>query len=203
LALIWRASEVLEPVFCDFARFAICVPARRSEIARLDWRRIDLDARVWRLVGKATKNRDWHELRLHPLAVEILTRRWEAAGHPKTGVVFPSPLSGTVITAFSGMLRAIHRAAPDVERWALHDLRRSFGSALARLKEYDEETIDGILNHRQSATRGGVRGVYLKSTSMPAQHAALERWGELIANALKGRFPEETEVIPLARRIRP
>jgi integrase len=201
LALIWEAAgRALEPVFCDFMRFAICVPARRSEIARLDWRRIDFDVRVWRQLGKAAKNRDWHELRLPPLALEILTRRWEAAGRPKTGLVFPSPLSGTVITAFSGMLRTIHKAAPGVERWAFHDLRRSFASVLGQVGQDDEATIDAVLNHRRSASRGGVIGVYNKSTRLPAQRAAVERWGALLAGALEGRFPKEAEVFPLARR---
>ena len=156
----------------------------------MDWRHIDLEERVWRQPGRLTKNRDAHELRLNPLALEILTRRWEATGRPKAGLVFPSPRSGAPITAFSGVLRALHRAAPAVERWALHDLRRSFATTLGRLGQDDEATIDAVLNHRQSATRGGVVGVYNKSTRLPAQHAALERWGGLVADALEGRIPE-------------
>ena len=106
------------------------------------------------------------------------------------------------ITTFSAMLRALHRAAPAVEPWSLHDLRRSFASVLGRLGQDDETTIDAVLNHRQAATRGGVLGVYNKSTRLPAQAAALERWGRLIEDALEGRF-SEAEVIPLARRAQP
>ena len=202
LAALWGGAEALEPTFRDFVRFAISTPARRNEIATMDWRHIDLEERVWRQPGRLTKNRDAHELRLNPLALEILTRRWEATGRPKAGLVFPSPRSGAPITAFSGVLRALHRAAPAVERWALHDLRRSFATTLGRLGQDDEATIDAVLNHRQSATRGGVVGVYNKSTRLPAQHAALERWGGLVADALEGRFPKEGEVISLARRAR-
>jgi integrase len=201
LALIWKAADTaLEETFRDFVQFAVCIPARRGEIATLDWRHIYLEEGVWRQPGKLTKNRDPHELRLHPLALEILTRRWEAAGRPKTGLVFPSPRLGKVIAAFPDMLRALHRAAPNVERWSTHDLRRSFASALGRLGEDDDTAIDGVLNHRQSATRGGVLGVYNKATRVEAQHRAVERWGRLLADALEGRFPEEAEVIPLARR---
>jgi integrase len=201
LATIWTASEqALESAFCDFVRFAITTPARRNEIAKLDWLHLDLEERIWRQPGRLTKNRDAHELRLHPLALEILTRRWEAAGRPRTGLVFPSPRSGKPITAFSGVLRALHRATLGVEPWALHDLRRSFATVLGKLGQDDEATIDAVLNHRQSATRGGVVGVYNKATRLPAQHAALERWGALVADALERRFPEEGQVIPLARR---
>jgi integrase len=203
LGLIWTAAETaLEPVFCDFVRFTICTPARRNEVARLDWRHVDLDARIWSQSGKLTKNRDAHELRLNPLALEILTRRWEAAGRPKAGLAFPSPRSRKPITAFSGVLRALHSATPSVESWALHDLRRSFASTLGQLGQDDEATIDAVLNHRQTATRGGVLGVYNKSTRLPAQHAALERWGALLAGALTGKFPEDGKVIPLAQRTR-
>jgi integrase len=203
LAMIWTAAEALESTFCDFIRFAICVPARRNEIANLDWRHLDLEERVWRQPGKLTKNREAHELRLHPLALAILTRRWEAAGRPRAGLVFPAPRSGKPIAAFSDVSRALHRATPGMERWAPHDLRRSFATALGKLGQDEEATIDAVLNHRQTATRGGVLGVYNKSVRLPAQHAALERWGALLEDALAGRFPGETEVIPLARRGRP
>ena len=100
------------------------------------------------------------------------------------------------------MLSTLNRAAPDVASWSLHDLRRSFATALGRLGEDDEATIDAVLNHKQSGTRSGVLGVYNRSTRLEAQYAALERWGRLVEDALEGRFPEEAEVISLARRVR-
>ena len=87
-----------------------------------------------------------------------------------------------------------------MEPWALHDLRRSFATTLGRLGEDDEVTIDAILNHRQSASCGGVIGVYQKAVRLPAQAKALERWGTLVADALDGRFPEEAAVIPFTQR---
>ncbi len=204
LALIWAAAETaLEPVFGDFVRFAITTPARRNEIANLDWRHVDLEERIVSQPAKLTKNRDPHELRLNTLALEILTLRWEKAGRPKAGLVFPSPRSGKPITTFSALLRALHKGAPAVEPWSLHDLRRSFASTLGRLAQDDEVVIDGVLNHRQSASRGGVLCTYNRSVRLPAQHAALERWGRLIEDALEGKFPEEGAVIPLARRAQP
>lgn len=203
LALVWPAAgTALEPVFRDFVRFALTTPARRGEIANLRWEHLDLNDRVWRQPSKLTKNRDAHELQLNPIALEILTRRWETAGRPKAGLVFPAPRSMKPITAFSGVLRALHRATPGMAPWALHDLRRSFATTLGRLGQDDEATIDAVLNYRQSATRGGVLGVYNKSTRLPAQAEALERWGALLADALEGRFPAEAEVIPLAQRVR-
>ena len=73
----------------------------------------------------------------------------------------------------------------------------------ASLARTTRSTIDAVLNHRQSGSRSGVFGVYNRSTRLPAQAEALERWGRLIEDALEGRFPEEAEVIPLARRAQP
>jgi integrase len=202
LALIWRAAEtVLEPVFRDLIQFAICIPARRGEIINLDWLHLALEERVWRQPGRLVKNRQAHELRLNSLALGILTRRWVKAGHPTEGLVFPAPRSGKAITGFSKMLYALHRATPSVESWAMHDLRRSFASTLGQIGEDDEATIDGVLNHKRSASRGGVIGVYNKSTRLPAQAKALERWGALIKDALEGRFPAKADVIPRDRGV--
>jgi integrase len=200
LALIWAAAETsLSPVFRDFVHFAICIPARRGEVSTMCWEHIDLEEKVWRQPGKLTKTRTSHELRLHPLALEILTRRWEEAGRPRVGLAFPSPKAGKPIGVFSEVLRALHKAAPDVERFAFHDFRRSFASALGQLGQDDESVIDACLNHKQSSTRGGVLGLYNRSSRLPAQHAAIERWGQLLSSALQGRFPGEAEVIPLAQ----
>jgi integrase len=203
LATVWAAVEkASEKVFRDFVQFAICVPARRGEIASLCWEHLDLDARVWDQPGRLTKNRDPHRLWLNEPAMAILTRRREEAGCPKTGLVFPSPRSATVISAFSGIMRALHSAAAGLTPLTLHDFRRSFASTLGQIGEDDESTIDAVLNHRQSGTRSGVLGVYNRSKRFSAQRQALERWGGLVQDALEGRFPEEPKVIPLARRAR-
>jgi integrase len=202
LALIWTAVEkATEPEFRDFVQFAVTTPARRGEIASLRWEHLDLDARTWDQPGRLTKNRDPHRLWLNEPALAILTRRWEAAGRPKEGLVFPAPRSGGVIIGFTGILRALHRAAAGLPPLVLHDFRRSFASTLGQVGEDDESVIDQVLNHRAAGTRSGVLALYNRSRRFPAQKAALERWGALLENALEGRLPE-AEVIPLVRRAR-
>jgi integrase len=205
IATIWRAVEVAldASVFRDLIRFAICIPARRGEIINLDWRHLDLEEQVWRQPSRLTKNREPHELRLHPLALEILTRRREEAGRPRAGLVFPSPRAGAPITAFSKMLSALHRATSGMEPWSPHDLRRSFASTLGQIGEDDEATIDAVLNHKRSASRGGVVGTYNRSMRLPAQAEALQRWGALVKDAIEGKLPDEPAVIPFARRAWP
>ncbi len=56
LARLWEAAGRLrEPVWRDFARFLIAVPARRGEAARLDWAHLDLAAAEWRQPGLSNR----------------------------------------------------------------------------------------------------------------------------------------------------
>jgi integrase len=213
LARLWEAAERLrEPVWRDFTRFLIAVPCRRGEAARLDWSHLDLRAAEWRQPAHMTKNRDPHRLHLHALALEVLVTRRKAyaeaaaagddqkatqilaAGHPRSGLVFPSPVSETVIDTFSGIKSALTNAtgpreggedAVELTGWTWHDFRRSFASALGEAG-IPEAVADAVLNHRQGATRGGVLGVYQRSSRWPEQLRAMHLWGQLLATALRG-----------------
>jgi integrase len=198
-AALWRAAESLPAAWRDFVRFLIAVPCRRGEAASLDWAHVDLAAAVWSQPAKLTKNREPHRLHLHSLALDLLAARYEAAGRPASGLVFPAPRSAQQIVAFSSIARALRAAAPELAEMRLHDLRRSFASVLGETG-VSETIADAILNHRQAATRSGVLGVYQRSARFPEQVAAMQHWGRLLEDALTGRPPEAAEVIPIARR---
>lgn len=191
LARLWEAAgQLREPVWRDFARFLIAVPCRRGEAAQLDWSHLDLTTAEWRQPSHMTKNRDPHRLHLHALALDVLRERREKTGGK--GLVFPAPVSGGVLTAFSGIKRALIKAtkvdhlddniAP-LAAWSFHDHRRSFASALGEAG-VPETVADAVLNHRQAASRGGVLGVYQRSSRWPEQVKAMEHWGRLLAAAL-------------------
>jgi integrase len=176
---LWKAAEALShPVYRDLARFLLAAPCRRGEAARLDWGHLDLDAAVWTMPGAMTKNGDAHRLHLHPLALDLLRARHEAASKPRTGLVFPAPKSGEAIDTFSAIKADLDKAA-GLTGWRWHDLRRSFATALAEAG-VAEAVADAVLNHRQAATRGGVLGVYQRSKRWPEQVEAMQRWGVLL-----------------------
>jgi integrase len=202
LAHIWRATERLgEPVLRDVARFLIAVPCRRREAAQLDWSHINLATGEWRQPDKLTKNRDPHRLHLHPLALEVLTARKRATGGK--GLVFPAPRSGRPVDTFSRIKLALVDAmsgdgSPSLTGWTWHDFRRSFATALGEAG-IPEAVADAILNHRQSATRGGVLGVYQRASRWPEQVKAMEHWGRLLADAIEGR-EAGANVVPMTAR---
>jgi integrase len=222
LAQLWHAAGRLdEPVWRDFAKFLIALPCRRGEAANLDWSHLDVTAGVWRQPGKLTKNGEPHRLYLHDLALGILESRrraWAEAearhdsvetasimptGIPRSGLVFPAPVSRDVLrtfTAIKGALTAAtgpqegkaatgpqegKRGPPPLDGWTWHDFRRSFATALGEAG-IPEAVADAILNHRQAATRGGVLGVYQRASRWPEQVKAMELWGKLLAEAITG-----------------
>jgi integrase len=177
---LWKAADSLSlPVYRDLVRFLLAVPCRRGEAAQLEWSHLDLAAAVWAMPGALTKNGDAHRLHLHPLVMELLRARHAAAGMPRVGLVFPAPKSGGEIDTFSD-IKADLDAAAGLTGWRWHDLRRSFATALAEAG-VAEPVADAVLNHRQSATRGGVLGVYQRSRRWPEQVEAIQRWGVLLS----------------------
>jgi integrase len=196
LARLWQAADKLrDPVWRDLARFLIAVPCRRNEAARLEWSHLNLDSAEWRQPGRLTKNRDPHRLHLHGLALEVLRERQARAN---SGLVFAAPISGRAVDTFSDMQAELVEATrPDaVAGWTWHDFRRSFATALGEAG-IPEAVADAVLNHRQSATRGGVLGVYQRAQRWPEQVRAMKLWGELLSAAIEGR-PPAGEIVQFA-----
>jgi integrase len=192
IARLWNAAAQLrEPVWRDLARFLMTVPCRRSEATRLDWSHLNLAAAEWRQHGKLTKNRDPHRLYLHTLALKVLRDRERPTSGK--GLVFPAPLSGKAIDTFTDIKAALAKAikpqdgeSGGLDGWTWHDFRRSFATALGEAG-IPEPVADAVLNHRQSATRGGVLGVYQRASRWPEQAKAMQLWGDILAAAVKGR----------------
>ncbi len=211
LARLWSAAAKLDGVHRDLARFLVAVPCRRSEAARMEWSHLDLSACLWSIPAAHSKNRDPHRLHLHPLVLATLRARWEAANKPTRGLVFPAPVSGKVLDTFTDMKARLERAVaaeaarvteatgqdvPALPAWRWHDFRRSFATAVAEAG-VAEAVADAVLNHRQSATRGGVLGVYQQARRWPEQRAAMVRWGELLTAAIDGKPLASATVVQL------
>jgi integrase len=199
VARLWKAAEEMEKsVHRDFARFLMAIPCRRNEAARMDWSHVDLDAAAWSQPDKLTKNGDPHRFHLPALALDILRTRHEAAGKPKAGYVFPAPRAkNRAITTFSAINAELDKLA-GMSGWAWHDLRRSFATALGEAG-FPEAVADGVLNHRQAATRGGVLGVYQKAERWGERKAAMEAWADALSAAIKGA-PGLSNVVALSAR---
>jgi len=190
LARLWHAAEVLAPVYRDLVHLLIAVPCRRGEASRLDWSQLDLTRGLWTLPGMMTKNGDPHRLHLPQLVLTILQGRHAVAGKPRCGLVFPAPQSAQPIDTFS-VLKADLDGAAGITGWRWHDFRRSFASALGEAG-IAEPVADAVLNHRQSATRGGVTGIYQRAQPWPEQVKAMQVWNDMLSARVHPRSPEKT-----------
>src|SRR5262249_18158167 len=99
----------------------------------------------------------------------------------------------TGVVAYAQGKRAIDALLPpDMKKWRLHDLRRSFASGLARLG-VNLPVIEKCLNH-QSGSFAGIVGVYQHYDLAAERMRAFDRWGEHIDLVVSGT---PAVVIPL------
>ena len=114
------------------------------------------------------------------------------------GLVFPAPASGLADRHIQPNQDESWTSRQNMTGWTWHDFRRSFATALGEAG-ISEAVADAILNHRQSATRGGVLGVYQRATRWPEQVKAMQLWGQLLAAALNPGEADD-KVVPMVTR---
>jgi hypothetical protein len=79
------------------------------------------------------------------------------------------------MTANLGDVAERLREASGRAHWRLHDVRRSAVSTMAE-HGVPFEVADALLNHAQSATRGGLTGVYQKAKLLEPMRNAVAVW---------------------------
>jgi integrase len=197
VAAVWSAAADLLPLPRDLIRFMLCVPARGIEVTRMRWR--DIRGDHWQQSGTETKNGEDHRYFLNAISLEVLEARAEAqGGRDPEALVFPGR-TGKPAARNSIKASLTTRLGDDFPEWTLHDLRRTFASLLARNGcRLPESAIDGALNHKASATRGGVVGIYMAEPRKGEQDEALREWGALLADII-GR-PAPDNVVKIGAR---
>ena len=143
--------------------------------------------------GRKTKNGDDFALPLSTPAIEILREQRAIRKDSQTvggdGAVFVGNRLGRRFAAWPRRMKAL-QAAAGVPGWGWHDIRRTVVSHLAE-HGVAESVADSLLNHRQSATRGGLLGVYQRSNWQQERRAALDLWARLMTEE------EVTSNVPL------
>jgi integrase len=199
LRALWQVAEGEKYPFGSIVKLLILSGQRVDEVREARWSEFDLDAAMWSIPGERTKNGRDHDVPLSPQAVDVL----KAIPKIKSdaGLVFTT----TGETPVSGMSRAkdrisdavlakLQEADPKValERWTLHDVRRTFYSGLQRLG-FSIEIAEAVVNHI-SGTRKGVAGVYGRHSYAAEKRAALEAWARHVDTIVTGK---SANVIPL------
>jgi integrase len=205
--LVWRAAERVGWPFGPIYRIALLTGVRRDEVAGMEWRELNLEARTWTIPGERTKNKKTLVLPLSDAAVEIL-RALPRIGDSR--FVFTTT-GGTHVTGYSNAKEAIDKAMlailreeasdPDkVEappRWQFHDLRRTLIVNLQKLGIRLEVT-EAILNHVSGASRSDAAGHYHAHTWTAEKRTALDAWAQRLAEIVEAK-PAATNVIEIAK----
>ncbi len=150
--------------------------------------------------GDRAKNEEPHLVHLNARALTEL----DALGWKRRGLVL-STTGSTPISGFSKMKRKLDaamlpilqdmadkRAAVlgeeshpvGVDRWTLHDIRRSGTTALQALG-FPVEVTEKVINHK-SGEVSGIRAVYNLWTYEPEKRAALDAWGTYLDKLIAG-----------------
>ena len=161
LKRIWNAAA--DDTYGTIIKLLILTGQRRSEIAQLRWSEVDFAAGVVSLPAERTKNKRPHVIPLPPTARALLEKR------PRAGdAVFR-------LTAWS-----LHKGLLDkrsgVTGWTVHDLRRTAAAGMADIG-IAPHIIEAVLNH-VSGHKGGLAGIYNRSSYAAEKAAALAKWGE-------------------------
>jgi integrase len=158
--------------FGRIVRLMILTGCRRQEIGGMRWSELDAERGTWTLPADRSKNNRAHTLPLPPAAWAII----ETVPH----MASRDHLFG--VHADRGFTRWVlksdldRRVGADVAPWMLHDLRRSVATRMADLG-VQPHIIEQILNH-QSGHKGGVAGIYNRSSYEREVRAALAMWAD-------------------------
>ena len=160
---IWNAAG--DDAFGTIIKLLILTGQRRSEISELRWSEIGADA--IQLPSERAKNRRAHVVPLAPTARALLEKL------PRNGeAVFRSP-------AWSTCKGELDKRS-GVSSWVIHDIRRSVATGMADIG-IAPHIIEAVLNH-VSGHKGGVAGIYNRSSYAAEKAAALARWDEHVAS---------------------
>ena len=170
LRAIWRASDTIGYPYGALVQLLMLTGQRRTEVATMRWRDIDLPSGVWTIPAELTKNGKPHLVPFSTLALARL------ASLPRLHELFVFPARGNEKSTFSGFskLKAKTDRLSQVQGWTLHDLRRSAATHMGRLG-VAPHVVERILNHESGSFRG-VAGVYNRFQYLPEMREGLERW---------------------------
>lgn len=171
---IWKESELLGAPYGTLVQFLLLTGQRLGECAKLTWKEIDFEEKLWRLSEGRVKNKKAHEVPLSLAAIDLLKSlpRFAADGSEDELFAFTTTCGRKSFQGFSKCKGALD-AKSGVADWRIHDLRRTCATNLAKLG-VPISTISQVLNHTDSS----VTAIYNRHNYLSEKRDALEAWAE-------------------------
>ena len=185
-------------------RIMLLAGQRRAEVIEAAMNELALNDRspVWTIASERAKNDLPHRVPLAPMAAFEM-RRAVAEAHvsaPSTSngaaVVFPSPLNWRVPIGPAAVTKAMHRLCKriGIERAGPHDLRRTVGTGLAKLR-VSPDIRSLVLNHTRGRSASETTRVYDRHGYDDEKLEALTKWEAHVRALVSGAVAEN--VTPL------
>ena len=171
--------------FGPFIRLLLVTAQRREEVATMRWQDIDFESGVWTLPAAMTKAGRKHEVPLSPLALEVL----EALPRFSGPCVFSTTSGEKPISGYSHAKKRADEISK-VTGWRIHDLRRTAGTGMARLK-VPKEIRGRVLNHAQ---KQDVTDTYDSYEYLPEKRHALQAWSTRLREIIIGEAKPDNVV---------
>jgi len=175
---VWAATCSLTDPWGPMVRALLLTGQRLSEIMKLRWDEVDLDAATITKSGRRAKNRQPHITHLSAPVLADLRKLEAEAKSPEW--VFSATGRGPLSSAGKLKVRLDALLPDDMEHWVLHDFRTAMATALAEAGEA-ETVVDRILNHGASGSAPSqVARVYNRSQQLTQRAIALNRWAGMV-----------------------
>jgi integrase len=194
---VWLATgtELLNITPAGLAiRTLMLTGARNREVCEMRESELHLAEAEWHIPKDRSKNSQPHVFVLPPRAVEII----QHAINTKATFGIDSPYvfsnDGRSPVQLGTRIKRQTDSRSGVENWVFHDLRRSFATHLAEAG-VGSETVDLMLNHKASASRGMIAAIYNRSQLLAQRHSAAVKWGQITDRWIDG---ETSNVVKIA-----
>lgn len=179
IPVVWNAAEAAGWPFGPYLQTLILTGQRRTETARMRWADLDFERSIWTIPAADTKSGRAHEVPLPAPLIDILRSQPRISRWP---YIFPGR-TGQPLSGFTKRLKPIHDVTDeaDLDRWTLHDLRRTMRTGLTRLG-VEEDVAEMMLNHQIGDE---LRRVYDKHGYPEKRVEAAERWAQHVMGLVR------------------
>jgi len=179
IAAIWRACG--DHHFGKITKLLLLTGCRRAEVGGMQWPELNMDTGSWTIPAQRAKNGRAHTLMLPPAAMEIIRSVPHLVGRDH---LFGQHCADGFSAWGLGKRGLDEKLGDRVAAWTLHDLRRSVATKMADIG-IQPHIIEAVLNH-QSGHKGGVAGIYNRSSYAAETKTALLRWSAHLNDLVAG-----------------
>jgi len=177
LAAVWNTAKTLDYPTGAFIQMMIATGARRSQVAEMKWKDIDLQTGMWSVTAADMKMARATEVPLSTVTMTILRTvpRFDGGIY-----VFSRSGGKRALTTFAEMKRTLDEAVKEaghaVAPWTLHDIRRNLSTFCSRT-HVAREVAALMLAHSRKSALGSVDAIYDQYDYLPERRTAFEAWG--------------------------